>query len=1034
MLENKGEQMLYKKKNRKLDIDLFKNPTAEYRGTPFWSWNCKVDKNQIDRQIGYIKEMGFGGFHMHSRTGMAIEYLSDKFMDLISYCTDKAQKEEMLAWLYDEDRWPSGSAGGIVTRNPRYRQRNLLFTVSEISEAVPLEQGVESGETAYIACYDVVLDNNGCLSKYRRMDCDEKNEGTKWYAYMTTSQEDVWYNGQTYIDTLNPEAVREFIRITYEKYFEAVGSYFDTTVPAIFTDEPQFANKGTFTFPEDQADVVLPWTPAMEEGYYNTYGESLLDKLPELFWELPDEAISIARYHFHDYTANLFAESFAGQCGKWCEEHGLFLTGHVIQEHSLQAQAGMVGEAMRSYPYFHIPGIDMLCDNIELTTAKQAQSVVHQCGREAMMTELYGVTGWDFDFRGHKFQGDWQAALGATVRVPHLSWVSMEGEAKRDYPASINYQSPWYKEYSYVENHFARINTVMTRGKAIVHVGVIHPIESYWIHWGPNSSTGEKRSRIEERFENIIEWLLKGCIDFDFISEALLPNQCLAPSAPLRVGSMEYDTIIVPQCETLRETTLIRLKEFAKQGGNLIFIGEKPKYIDAIPSDAISELYETSLHIPYDRSSVLKTLDCVREIEIRNIDGTYTDNLIYQLREDTDCHWLFIAHVEKCSNKDIEAENPQEIRLTIHRTVKPTLYNTISGEIKNLPYKVENGKTIIEMNLYAYDSVLLKLCYTNENEYVEIPLQQDVIYEKRLNGNVCCYREEPNVLLLDIGQFALDDETFGEEEEEVLRLTNICREKLGWGAYTARTMQTWAIKEEKAFHTLSMRFCVECEKTFDNISIALENAENAQIRLNKELVPSVVCGYYVDESIKTVKLPSLIKGKNVLEIKIPFGMRTSVEACYLLGEFDTVVRGTHKLLTTPSKTIGFGDISRQGLAFYGGNITYETEVEVPAGDMVIHISHYRGAMVKVVVDGKDCAIVAYPPYNAKIKGISEGKHKISLILYGNRFNTFGSLHDTENARWIGPAIWRTTGDKWCYEYRLRETGILSAPVISVLKR
>ncbi len=78
----------------------------------------------------------------------------------------------------------------------------------------------------------------------------------------------------------------------------------------------------------------------------------------------------------------------------------------------------------------------MLCDRREFTTAKQAQSAAHQFGYPGVLSELYGVTNWDFDFRGHKLQGDWQAALGVTVRVPHLSWVSMGGEAKRDYPAS----------------------------------------------------------------------------------------------------------------------------------------------------------------------------------------------------------------------------------------------------------------------------------------------------------------------------------------------------------------------------------------------------------------------------------------------------------------------------------------------------------------------------------------------------------------------------------------------------------------------
>ena len=120
-----------------------------------------------------------------------------------------------------------------------------------------------------------------------------------------------------------------------------------------------------------------------------------------------------------------------------------------------------------------------------------------------MLSELYGVTDWDFDFRGHKLNGDWQAALGVTVRVPHLSWVSMAGEAKRDYPASINYQSPWYKKYSCVEDHFARVNTAMTRGVPIVKVGVIHPVESFWLHWGPNDKSGLFREELDKNFQEL---------------------------------------------------------------------------------------------------------------------------------------------------------------------------------------------------------------------------------------------------------------------------------------------------------------------------------------------------------------------------------------------------------------------------------------------------------------------------------------------------------------------------------------------------
>ena len=58
--------MLYKKNNTKeLDTELFKNPTSEYRGAPFWAWNCELEKDMLIRQIEYLKQMGFGGFHMH---------------------------------------------------------------------------------------------------------------------------------------------------------------------------------------------------------------------------------------------------------------------------------------------------------------------------------------------------------------------------------------------------------------------------------------------------------------------------------------------------------------------------------------------------------------------------------------------------------------------------------------------------------------------------------------------------------------------------------------------------------------------------------------------------------------------------------------------------------------------------------------------------------------------------------------------------------------------------------------------------------
>ena len=181
--------MLYKKNSEySLSKSLFKNPTSEYRGTPFWAWNSYLVKEELERQIDIFNEMGLGGFHMHVRTGLENEYLSDEYMSLVDSCVKKAKSNNMLAWLYDEDRWPSGAAGGIVTKDEKYRSRCLLFTPFENAEAyMSTDSRADSGRSGngkLLAVYDIVLDNDGFLSSYKLIDKDDKVEGTKWIAFI----------------------------------------------------------------------------------------------------------------------------------------------------------------------------------------------------------------------------------------------------------------------------------------------------------------------------------------------------------------------------------------------------------------------------------------------------------------------------------------------------------------------------------------------------------------------------------------------------------------------------------------------------------------------------------------------------------------------------------------------------------------------------------------------------------------------------------------------------------------------------------
>ncbi len=1027
--------MLYKKNNTaRFSRELFQNPTAEYRGAPFWAWNCKLDVDELKWQLEVFKKMGFGGAHMHVRTGMATTYLSDEYMELIKACVEKAKQEGMLAWLYDEDRWPSGAAGGLVTRDKRFRQRYLLFTPTPHREITDAEDG------CWLACYDVELDEKGYLKSASMIGQEENAQFEKWYAYLILDRESPWFNNQTYVNTLDKAAMDKFIDITYEAYNCKIGDDFDKTVPAIFTDEPQFTVKSTLSYATEKVEVTLPWTDDLAETYAQAYGgEDLLAGIPELIWDRADGQASVIRYHYHDHVCERFTEAFADNCGKWCREHGIALTGHMINEDSLLSQTKAVGEVMRSYRGFELPGIDTLCAGLAYTTAKQTQSAVHQYDREGMLSELYGVTNWNFDFRGHKFHGDWQAALGVTVRVPHLSWVSMEGEAKRDYPASIHYQSPWWEQYSVVEDHFARVNTAMTRGKAIVKVGVIHPIESYWLHWGPSEQTALVRDDMDNNFKNLAQWLLFGGIDFDYISESLLPDLCSEGSAPLMVGAMAYDVILVSGCETLRTTTLERLERFVEAGGKLVFAGELPYLENALVSERGAALASKAECVSLSRGAILQAMESARLVEIRNETGALTENLLHQLRQDGEGRWLFISHGTEPYNKDVSKY--QDLRIRVAGAWKVAVYNTMNGEIEDIRHCINDGNgentdgifTDIYRRMYDYDSLLLWLEPFREQEALSAIQQKDeedktALREMELPVKMRYTLSEPNVLLLDQAEYALDDGEW-QPKEEILRLDNQCRRQLGWPTRQRNVAQPWVTTEEPVTHTVHLRWRIHSAISYTGAQLAMEDIEHVQLKWNDVEIATDVSGWYVDKSIKTIVLPEILSGENILEAAIPFGKRKNTEWVYILGDFGVEVSGRECCIIPPKEEITFGTITTQGLPFYGGNITYHVPLETKGGKVQIRSSQYKGALQTVSIDGGKEIPMIYPPYTVAMD-VPAGKHMVDITLYGHRRNSFGPLHLTDlNESWIGPDAWRSEGEKWSYEYMIVEEGIMTSPLI-----
>ena len=592
----------------------FTNPSAHYRGKPFWAWNGNLDKSELLRQVSVLKEMGFGGFFMHSRVGLVNTYLGDEWFDLVNSVADAGAAAGLEPWLYDEDRWPSGSAGGLATQDIRYRQRYLRM------RCVPAADFTSS--TGSLGAFVGKLKETH-WTQFRRLHPDETIGEKELGATVLTFAVELmkpgsFYNGATYLDTMNPEATAEFIRLTHEQYVRHGGGRLGTAIRGVFTDEPHRGMIMSGFGSQDDPTWVVPWTDRLPELFVERFGYDLLDYLPEIFLRRDGKRLSRVKWNYVELLQQLFIEGFLKPVNDWCRAHNLTLTGHVLHEDNLVSQAVPNGAMMRNYEYMDSPGIDVLTEDRRVYwAAKQLASVARQTGQcRQLLSELYGCTGWQFSFESHKAVGNWQALFGINLRCHHLSWFTMQGEAKRDYLASIFHQSAWWREYRYVEDYFSRLHVVLEQGKPCCDLLVLHPIESVWaqIHHGWVDGLEARCPSIRELeriFAQNFHWLAGHQIDFDYGDEDLLRRlgsvEDTADGARLRVGQATYRAVLVSGLETMRASTLILLEAFLARGGRVIFAGVPPGHVDAVVDARPAALAARSSECPLSPAALIAT-------------------------------------------------------------------------------------------------------------------------------------------------------------------------------------------------------------------------------------------------------------------------------------------------------------------------------------------------------------------------------------------------------------------------------------------
>lgn len=318
-----------------MDLKEFKNPPKEYRPSPFWSWNNLLNTCELRRQVQEFAEKGFGGYFMHSRIGLATPYLSEEWMKCIEACLDEGLKRNVVSWLYDEDKWPSGFAGGIVTtRGDEYRSRMLVMREFKRED---LEKCF--ADPSILAVFEVKFSSPNMIEYFKRLQStgDATGNGRILVFKVEVGERSNWYNGESYADLLNPKVTEEFLRVTVDEYAKYFKDEFGKHIPGIFTDEPNFCIRWG---PSEE----LPWTGEMAEYFIKLNRYDLVDRLPLLFFE--GDGCNKVRYDFWRTVTQRFVESWTIPYSRKCDEYGLKMTGHYLCEDNLVIQTRYIGAAM----------------------------------------------------------------------------------------------------------------------------------------------------------------------------------------------------------------------------------------------------------------------------------------------------------------------------------------------------------------------------------------------------------------------------------------------------------------------------------------------------------------------------------------------------------------------------------------------------------------------------------------------------------------------------------------------------------------
>ncbi len=558
----------------------FANPPADRRILKIVH-SLPADPAQHETFFTTLLEQGFGGVVCHVAFDQYLQ--SDALWDSFVHGARLAHRLGMALWLYDEEGYPSGNAGGLVLKEHPEWQAKGLHIAETTTNGKTVDLPLPPGQVRLAVA---------CPVEAGRIDAEDPTDLSRsirdgalrwappageWHVFVFA--ENVLHEGthavsnafraQPYINIMDPRPVKRFIELTHEEYLRRLPELKDLFV-ATFTDEPSLMS----LFLKEQQWAAVPWADDFAETFERAKGYDLLPWLPALVADAGSGGHR-ARCDFWDHVAQRVADSFFGQIQEWCHKVGLPSGGHLLWEESIASHCALYGDLYRCAERLDYPGIDCLTSsppNVPWHIAKLLGSVAHLHGAPVVMSET------------SDFAQVYRPA-GNTSPIEPVGVSDIVGTCNRLYVAGVNTTNSDYSwagldtaQMRRISEFVGRCGTMLTGGRPITDVAVLYPIESVWAHMTP-ATLGATRSpkvhRIDRVWQECQNVLFRGQRDFEVVPSHAIAGAGIEDGV-LVAGPLRFRAVVLAATDTIPTEAWQRLSEFWDRGGIVLCAGDIP--------------------------------------------------------------------------------------------------------------------------------------------------------------------------------------------------------------------------------------------------------------------------------------------------------------------------------------------------------------------------------------------------------------------------------------------------------------------------